>query len=115
MTRDRLYIIHIIECIDYIDSYISGDFKSLENDHKTYDAVLRQLQIMSESTKRLSGEVKQRNSEIQWREIAGFRNILVHDYLGDIDASTVYAVIIDELPKLKAAMQRELMLIDRIA
>jgi len=104
--RDRLYIVHVIECIDYINSYVS-DFDSFESDHKTYDAVLRQLQIMSESTKRLSEELKKRNPQISWNEIAGFRNILVHDYLGDINAKIVWNVIVDELPKLKAVMQKE--------
>jgi uncharacterized protein with HEPN domain len=106
--KDRLYVIHIIECIDHINSYVVDGFESFKNDHKTYDAVLRQLQIMSESTKRLSEEIKKKNNQIAWREIAGFRNILVHDYLGDIDAQIVWAIITDELPKLKVAMQEEL-------
>ena len=54
MTKDKAYIIHIIEAIDYINSYTKEGEKSFQDDHKTYDAVLRQLQIMSESTQRLS-------------------------------------------------------------
>ena len=106
--KDKLYIIHVIECIDYINSYTVDGFESLEKDHKTYDAVLRQLQIMSESTKRLSEKIKVKNNQISWREIAGFRNILVHDYLGDIDSKIVWSIIVDELPKLRIVMQQEL-------
>lgn len=108
MIKDKLYITHIIECVDYINSYVVDGFESFKNDHKTYDAVLRQLQIMSESTQRLSDEVKQKNKKISWREIAGFRNILVHDYLGDIDAKIVWSIIVNELPQLKTAMQEEI-------
>lgn len=106
--RDRAYIIHIIECIDYINSYTKDGLEFFEQDHKTYDAVLRQLQIMSESTKRLSDDLKGKHKQIAWREIAGFRNILVHDYLGDLDGKIVWSIIADELPKLKIVMQKEL-------
>ena len=46
------------------------------------DAVIRNLQILSESTQKVSESLKQQHPEINWRAIAGFRNILVHDYLG---------------------------------
>lgn len=107
MIRDKVYISHIIECIEYINSYVKDGKKSFE-DHKTYDAVLRQLQIMSESSKRLSNNIKEKHTNISWREIAGFRNILVHDYMGDIDCQIIWSVVINKLPELKAAMQEEL-------
>jgi uncharacterized protein with HEPN domain len=52
-------------------------------DRMRYDAIPRNLQTMSEATQRLSQETKNRYQHISWRDIAGFRNILVHDYLGD--------------------------------
>lgn len=79
IMKDKSYIVHIIECIDYINSYVEEGERYFKDDHKTYDAVLRQLQIMSESTQRLSGDVKRKYKDISWPEIAGFRNILVHD------------------------------------
>jgi uncharacterized protein with HEPN domain len=88
----------------YIEEYVDGE-QSL-SDHKTYDAVLRQLQIMSESTQKLSDSVKLQFPQIKWREIAGFRNILVHDYLGDIDFKIIWKVIENKLPELKFSMQQ---------
>jgi uncharacterized protein with HEPN domain len=49
------------------------------------DAIVRRLQTIAESTQRLSDNLKQKNSDVNWRSISGFRNILVHDYLGGID------------------------------
>jgi uncharacterized protein with HEPN domain len=64
------------------------------------DATIRNLQIMAESSQRLSDELKTAYSEIDWRNLSGFRNVLVHNYLG-IDLNTVWQLIEQELPKLK--------------
>ena len=68
------------------------------------DAVLRNLQVLAESTQRLSEEFKYRHSEIEWHKIAGLRNILVHDYLG-IDTETVWVIINKELSTLERLLQ----------
>jgi uncharacterized protein with HEPN domain len=68
------------------------------------DAVLRNLQVLAESTQRLSEEYKNRHSDIEWRKISGLRNILVHDYLG-IDAETVWVIVNKELSTLQRLMQ----------
>jgi uncharacterized protein with HEPN domain len=70
----------------------------------TQDAVLRNLQILSESTQRLSDEFKSRHKEIEWHKISGLRNLLVHDYLG-IDIHTVWVIINKELITLTKAVQ----------
>lgn len=59
---------------------------------------------MSESSQRLSEQAKGKCPEIDWRSISGFRNILVHDYLGGIDNELIWQVIKQELPLLKAAL-----------
>ena len=53
------------------------------------DAIVKRLQTLSETTQRLSEELKAEISGVDWRNISGFRNILVHDYLGGIDFNTV--------------------------
>jgi uncharacterized protein with HEPN domain len=65
---------------------------------------LRNLQVLAESTQRLSEEYKNRHSDIEWRKISGLRNILVHDYLG-IDAETVWVIVNKELSTLQRLMQ----------
>jgi uncharacterized protein with HEPN domain len=74
------------------------------------DAVLRNLQILCESTQRLSEPIKASHPEIEWRQIAGLRNVLVHNYLG-VDLERVWLVLTQHLPELKravAAMRSEL-------
>ena len=64
------------------------------------DAVLRNLQTMAESSQRLSEELRNAHPEVDWRGLSGFRNVLVHDYLG-VDLNTVWQLVEEELPKLK--------------
>jgi uncharacterized protein with HEPN domain len=64
------------------------------------DAVLRNLQTMAESTQRLSDALRVAHPEIDWRRMAGFRNVLVHNYLG-IDLDIVWEVVVRDLPDLK--------------
>ncbi|MDR1234404.1 MAG: DUF86 domain-containing protein [Holosporales bacterium] len=110
MKGDALYIAHIMEVAEVIESYVSGvsldDF--LEN-RMLCDAVLRNLQILSESTQKLSQEIKDKYDNIPWRDIAGFRNILVHDYLEGVDMTVVWNVITQDLPSL----YREFLIIKR--
>ncbi len=54
--------------------------------HLYQDAVLRNLHTLTESTQRISENLKKKHPEVEWKSIAAFRNVLVHDYLGiDID------------------------------
>lgn len=84
--------------------YAGGDEDIFFNDMMLQDAVVRVMQIMAESSQRLSNEAKCAQSNIDWRGISGFRNILVHDYLGGIDLVLIWQVITDELPILKKAL-----------
>jgi uncharacterized protein with HEPN domain len=111
MKDDRLYLIHICECIERIESYVgAGDETAFMASTLIQDAVLRNLQIMAESTQRLSGTLKSAHPEIDWRQLAGFRNVLAHDYLS-VEPDRVWLVIEQDLPSLKlsiAAMLAEL-------
>jgi uncharacterized protein with HEPN domain len=74
-----------------------------------YDASLRNLQTLSEATQQLPEVVKAQYPTIPWKQISGFRNILVHNYLGDIDAQTVLMVVRQHLPPLESAVRAMLM------
>lgn len=69
-----------------------------------YDASLRNLQTLSEATQQLPDSLKCDYPAIPWKQISGFRNILVHNYLGDIDAKTVLMVVQRHLPPLASAV-----------
>jgi uncharacterized protein with HEPN domain len=69
-------------------------------DEKTQDAVVRNLQIMAESCNRLSDETREAHPEVNWRQIAGFRNVVVHDYFG-LNMRTIWEIVTGDLPDLK--------------
>lgn len=94
------YILDVAAKIERIQA--RGD---LAQDEVLYDATLRNLQTLSEATQMLPAQLKAQYPSIPWREIAGFRNILVHNYLGDIDPLTVQSVVDRHLPPLLACVQ----------
>ncbi len=77
---------------------------SFLGDRKTQSAAMRELQTLAESTQRLPSELKQRHREIPWQDIAGFRNVLVHGYLG-INLERVWEIVERDLPPLRAAVE----------
>ncbi len=99
MKDDATYLIHILECIEKIERFLQNK-NLLEDVEMVDDAIIRNLQIMAESTQKLSEKIKISVHEIPWRDISDFRNKLVHDYLG-IDLEMIYDVIENEIPQLK--------------
>jgi len=77
------------------------DFSTFMKNTMAQDAVLRNLQVLAESTQRLSEDFKSQHPKIEWYKISGLRNILEHDYLG-IGIETVWGVATKRLPGLKA-------------
>lgn len=96
MTDDGLYLIHIMECIERVERYTRGGESAFFDDTMVQDAVLRNLQVLAESTQRLTPEIKGSRPEVAWEEIAGFRNVLVHDYLG-LRLVRVWRIVKDDL------------------
>ena len=97
------YALHILDSINSLRRIQErGD---VTTDDILYDAALRNLQTLSEATQKLPDMLKARFTEIPWREISGFRNILVHDYLGQIDPQVVVRVIRENLPELEGAVK----------
>lgn len=82
MKDDRLYLIHIFECMERIEAYTQEGKSEFFHQTIVQDAVLRNLQIMTESTQHFSASFKVRHPELDWKAMAGLRNILVHNYLG---------------------------------
>lgn len=104
---DLLYINHVIESIEKIGRYVSDKtLLNFRSDSMLYDAVIRNLQILAESTQKISVNIKNSHPEILWKDISGFRNILVHDYLEGIDENAVWNIIVNDLPKLKEDFEK---------
>lgn len=97
------HALHILDAIAKIARIRArGD---LTQDEVLYDAALRNLQTLSEATRLLPERKTSLCPSIPWREISGFRNVLVHNYLGDIDPATVLAVIDRHLGPLEACVR----------
>lgn len=100
---DLVYLSHMIECINRVFEYCEGGESSFRQSRLIQDAVIRNLQTMAESSQRLSDSTKAIASNVPWRAISGFRNIIVHDYLG-VDLDMVWQVVSSDLPLLQAAL-----------
>lgn len=101
MNQDKVYLEYILDCIDKIKIYSQRGKEEFLANSMVQDAIIRRLQTLSESTQRLSEELKANIPEVDWRNIYGFRNILVHDYLGGIDLNTVWDVLESDLDYLR--------------
>jgi uncharacterized protein with HEPN domain len=105
MKDDKLYLIHIGECIERVETYVGEGGKDLfMASTLIQDAVLRNLQTLAESTQRLSNSLKAAHPEVEWYKIAGFHNVLVHDYLG-VDLERVWLMVERDLPDFRRAIE----------
>ena len=73
-------------------------------DERTFDAVLRNLEVVGEAAKHIPGEVRAQMPEIEWRKVAGLRDVLTHAYFG-IDPDILWDVIRHKLPVLAQALR----------
>ena len=104
MKDSRVYLIHIRDCIARIEAYTVEGKAAFLGDIKTQDAVIRNLEILCESTQRLPEDWKSTYPATDWRSVIDFRNVLAHQYL-DIDLEIVWSVVESCLPDLKNAVE----------
>ncbi|WP_047985872.1 HepT-like ribonuclease domain-containing protein [Ornithinibacillus californiensis] len=100
MKNDKIYLLHILECIINIESYIPNGENDFFSSKLIQDAVIRNLEIVGEATKRVSKDFREQHSHVPWREMAGLRDVLIHDYFG-VDNEIVWNVVEKEIPLLK--------------
>jgi uncharacterized protein with HEPN domain len=100
--RDPIdFLIDILDSIENIENFIEGfDFEEFSRDTKTIYAVVRALEIIGEATKNLPNSLKAEYPEVPWRDMAGFRDKVVHGYFG-VDLEVVWDTAVDDTPSLK--------------
>lgn len=101
---ESIYLRHILESIERIETYLDGvSEEEFQSDPLLQDGVVRRLEIIGEATKRLSDGIRDRQSDVPWRDIAGMRDKLVHEYFGG-DLVTVWETAREDIPALKQAV-----------
>lgn len=90
-----------------IEEYTAGGREDFFSSNLIQDGVIRNLQTLAESSRQLSDGIKASQSSVDWKGLAGFRNVLVHDYLG-VDLELVYRAVEQDVPRLKLACEAAL-------
>lgn len=105
MPRDDDAVADIVIAGRHIQRYISGvDGQKFADDEILQDAVIRRLLVIGEATTRISEEYRAAHAEIPWRQIAGMRNVLIHQY-DRVDHEEVWRVASEELDLLLAQLE----------
>lgn len=99
MSRDlQLYLTDILVACEKVLRYTNGmTFEQFIADDRTFDAVIRNLQIIGEAVKNIPTNMRERSPEIEWRKIAGLRDILAHTYF-QIENEIIWDVVQSKVP-----------------
>src|SRR5712692_4200737 len=101
MPRDyRIYLQDILEAVAKIRQYTEGLSLETISDPKTLDAVIRNLEIIGEASKMLPADVRSQDQDVDWKKIAGLRDILIHHYFG-VDLEIIADIVRNKLPILE--------------
>jgi len=105
MSKQRrdyiLFVEDILTCIEKIERYTSNiSFEEFCRNDMAVDAVIRNFEIIGEAVKTIPEEIKKNYADVEWKEAAGFRDVLIHDYFG-IDLEAVWDTVRNNIPSFK--------------
>jgi len=101
MKEDLIYLKHILHAIERIEEYTGNlKYEDFVINYLVQDGVIRQLEIIGEATKHLSGTITGTYSDIEWKDVAGMRDKLIHHYMG-VDIEVLWDTAQQDVPILK--------------
>lgn len=104
MRKDpRVYLAHILERIDRVREYTIQGRDAFFSDRRTQDAVIRNFEVIGEASKRIPEEYRKAHPTIPWRELSGFRDVLIHQYEG-VSIAEVWQIVERNLEPLRQAI-----------
>lgn len=104
MKDERLYLVQMLERAERIFEYTEGGRDRFLHDRKTQDAVLRSFEVMGEAAKRVPESIRIQAPDIPWKRLAGFRDVLIHQYEG-VDLGEVWKRVSEDLPPLVQSIE----------
>jgi uncharacterized protein with HEPN domain len=100
------YIQDIIESMDKAMRFVAGmSYNSFADDDKTVFAVVRALEIIGEAVKNIPQEIREKHTGIPWRDMAGMRDKLIHEYFG-VNLNVVWKTVQEEIPPIKPLFEK---------
>lgn len=100
MTDDQIYLQDICDRFNRIEDYTQGGKTEFMQSFLIQDGVIRSFEVIGEAVKQLSPELRQEYPHVPWRRMAGFRDVLIHNYSG-INLDEVWNVVERDIPNLK--------------
>ena len=101
IKSDLAYVDHILDCIRKIGEFSNGlSLKEFKTNELVQDAIIRNIEVIGEASKKISQDTKLTYYKIPWKEISGMRDKLIHDYLG-VDVEVVWKTIKEDIPTLE--------------
>lgn len=98
---DKIRLQHAFDAIEIIEGYVANaDYESFVENSMMRDACIRQIQVIGESCRNVSHELRDQYPEVPWRQIVGLRVIVIHKYFG-VDEKVIWSIIQNDLPVFK--------------
>jgi len=102
------YLRDILDAMEKAERFVENlSYEEFTEDDKTVFAVVRALEIIGEATKNIPDDSRKAHPDVPWKDMAGMRDILIHDYFG-VDMETVWLTVTERIPKVKLLIQKML-------